>query len=98
MFINSAENTLSTGERELRRKKLLAILLLLLFGILFTVFLVNELSKPGNSNPPNDNPPIDNTSNNPPELVIPESPIGTVGLVVAFTAALSIFALFKRRT
>lgn len=100
-------DTIHVDVGRLKRKRvyLLVILLALLaFGLfgLSDHYLKTPDPEAHNANnqPTNDQPTNNNnngTSNDHPDLVLPESPIGTVGMISAFIVGFGVFVLPKKR-
>lgn len=78
-----------------RRRKLIALLLLFLIGIVLFLVLYDPFPRnPNNNEIPPANGSSDNT--NVPKFVVPENPLGTLGIVAAFAAAVGAFGLLKK--
>ena len=92
----------------MKRKRLVAIVFFLVFLFLIVSYVGYYKGPTQTENPPLNNPPESVPQDNPPEsvpdllhdapeFIVPESPLGTIGLISAFAAALGIFAITKKR-
>ena len=78
------------------RKKTALLIALVSLGIIVGYFLAANYYR-GQSNPQGTTqPPQTPEQPNHPPLVVPENPIGTIGIMATLIAALSIFALKKK--
>jgi hypothetical protein len=77
------------------KKKLLLSLLALacIIAVVFTAVYYNT-AETAEENPPQGNPPENPEE---PQLVVPESPIGTLGLISALAAGFGTFTIIKKR-
>ena len=74
---------------------LLVISTIILIALVAFYFMnYRNISENTEDNQPQSNPP-ENTEE--PQLVIPENPIGTLGLISALAAGFGMFAIMKRR-
>lgn len=79
-----------------KRRKILAFLIVLLAAFVLLVVVYDPFPHNPNTNRvPTANGSPDNT--NVPKFVVPESPLGTLGILAAFAAALGAFGLLKKR-
>lgn len=78
------------------KKIMLLVICTIILIVLVASYSMNYRNIPESSedNQPQNNPP-ENTEE--PQLVIPESPIGTLGLISALAAGFGMFALLKKR-
>jgi len=83
------------------KRKILLFALILLFLVLSTLYLLNYRTPNDTtlaSPPPQNNPTSDGESTpKGPVLTVPESPIGTIGMISALMAGLGLFATTKRK-
>jgi len=77
-----------------KRKSLLILLAILCLALVLSYTLINynpaqntEVNQPQSTPPPSEGP----------ELVIPEAPLGILGLISALVVAFGIFAMAKKR-
>jgi len=76
------------------RRKLVIIVLTLVCIILAISYTLN-FYKAKSSNGQPENPPAENPEG--PEFMVPESPIGILGIISALAAAFGVFAVAKKR-
>ncbi len=79
------------------KRKILLLALLLMFLALLTLYMLN-FRAPAQSTLANP-PPIDNNPENPkaPVLVVPENPLGTLGMISALAAGFGLFVMTKKK-
>ena len=78
------------------KKKMFLVMCTIVLVVLVAFYFVNYRDVPANTE--NDQPQSTSPENTEgPQLVIPETPIGTLGLISALAAGFGMFALLKKR-
>jgi len=77
-----------------RRKNLLILLIPVCIATIlaYAIYNYSALTLSTQENQPQNPPPSEG-----PELEVPESPLGTIGLITAITAAFGLFAVIKQK-